>query len=237
MGLILGGRYRTKELLDRGGSASVCRASDMMLGWDVAVKVFAPVIRNDKKSRRRRTETVMMTMLHHPALVPLLEAGSHTDNAGATSNYLVMDLIKGEDLRARLSNRPPPPRSMIVRLESSRRNFKKAHQRLAAKPCSQRYTRRQLPMTTHFSGPVYRQQLPHPRPAAGRQPPRNTWAARFRPLRGGHRPSFRRRPDTALPQRLPHRGGGRYRTAQLLKVTLRQYDGLKLLPPNFRPQP
>lgn len=102
METILGGRYRTRELIGTGGAASVYRAVDESLGRDVAVKMFAPTTPDDDEYRRQHTETLLLATLNHPGLVTLLDAGLHTADDGATTSFLVMELIEGADLRRRL---------------------------------------------------------------------------------------------------------------------------------------
>ena len=106
METILGGRYRTRELIGTGGAASVYRAVDESLGRDVAVKMFAPTTPDDDEYRRQHTETLLLATLNHPGLVTLLDAGLHTADDGATTSFLVMELIEGADLRRRLRGRP-----------------------------------------------------------------------------------------------------------------------------------
>jgi eukaryotic-like serine/threonine-protein kinase len=106
METILSGRYRTRELIGTGGAASVYRAVDESLGRDVAVKMFAPTTPDDDEYRRQHTETLLLATLNHPGLVTLLDAGLHTADDGATTSFLVMELIEGADLRRRLRGRP-----------------------------------------------------------------------------------------------------------------------------------
>ncbi len=106
METILGGRYRTRELIGIGGSASVYRAVDESLGRDVAIKMFAPTTPDDDEYRRQHTETLLLATLNHPGLVTLLDAGLHTADDGATASFLVMELIEGADLRRRLRGGP-----------------------------------------------------------------------------------------------------------------------------------
>ncbi|MFD1213593.1 serine/threonine-protein kinase [Arthrobacter sp. GCM10027362] len=107
--MLVGGRYRTGDLLGSGGGASVYRAMDEALGRQVALKLFAPATEDDDKYRRQHTETLLLAKLNHPGLVTLLDAGLHTDASGATTSYLVMELVEGEDLRRLLARGPLPP--------------------------------------------------------------------------------------------------------------------------------
>lgn len=97
MDLLLEGRYRIGELIGTGGAASVYRAFDEFLGRDVAVKVFDATTPDDEDYRRRHTETLLLATLNHSGLVTLFAAGLHQDSFGATSSYLVMELIDGQD--------------------------------------------------------------------------------------------------------------------------------------------
>lgn len=108
MDLLLEGRYRIGELIGTGGAASVYRAFDEFLGREVAIKVFDATTPDDEEYRRRHTETLLLATLNHPGLVTLFDAGLHQDSSGATSSYLVMELINGPDLRRRLQSGPLP---------------------------------------------------------------------------------------------------------------------------------
>lgn len=109
MDLLLGERYRALELLGTGGGASVYRATDETLGREVAVKMFAPATANDDDYRRQHTETQLLATLNHPGLVTLHDAGMHSDDKGAITSYLVMELVEGSDLRKRLKAGPLAP--------------------------------------------------------------------------------------------------------------------------------
>jgi eukaryotic-like serine/threonine-protein kinase len=101
--ILLGGRYRTGELIGTGGAATVFRALDETLHRDVAVKMFTPTTPDDDAYRRQHTETLLLATLSHPVLVTLLDAGLYEDSSGTMSNYLVMELIEGQDLRKMLA--------------------------------------------------------------------------------------------------------------------------------------
>ncbi|MCZ2404888.1 protein kinase [Paenarthrobacter sp. Z7-10] len=104
MELLLGGRYRTADLLGVGGMATVYRAVDENLGRDVAVKLFAPTAGNAEDIRRQQTETQLLATLTHPGLVTLHDAGVHADDFGVHRSYLVMELVAGPDLRRLLAD-------------------------------------------------------------------------------------------------------------------------------------
>ncbi len=109
MDVLLGHRYRTVELLGTGGAASVYRALDENLNREVAVKRFHPGASDDDEERRQQTETLLLATLNHPGLVTLLDAGTHKEENGRTSTYLVMELVDGPDLRNTLKSGPLTP--------------------------------------------------------------------------------------------------------------------------------
>ena len=81
-----------------GGMATVHRALDTRLGRTVAVKLLRrEVIADPDIAMRFRREALAATVLRHPNIVACLETG--TDRG---QPYLVMELIEGEDLAARL---------------------------------------------------------------------------------------------------------------------------------------
>ena len=93
---VLDGKYRLEQLLGRGGMGAVYRGRDMRLDRLVAVKVVRVELLGDGDARRRfKREAQIVARLQHPAIVAVYDYGSLPDS----SAYLVMELIKGEDLR------------------------------------------------------------------------------------------------------------------------------------------
>ena len=104
-GEIIASRYRLDEVIGRGGMASVFRAWDLRLSRPVAVKLLRPEILADADlALRFRREAHAATVLRHPNVVACLDTGTDGD-----SPFLVMELIEGEDLAARLRRDPPLP--------------------------------------------------------------------------------------------------------------------------------
>jgi tRNA A-37 threonylcarbamoyl transferase component Bud32 len=93
-----GERYQLKDLLGRGGMASVWRAYDSVLDRDVAVKrLHAGLTDDDELADRFDREARLIAGLSHPNLVRLLDRG--TDAQGP---YLVLELVEGETLKQRI---------------------------------------------------------------------------------------------------------------------------------------
>jgi eukaryotic-like serine/threonine-protein kinase len=98
IGRLVAGRYRLAEVIGFGGMATVHRALDTRLGRTVAVKLLRrAVIADADIAMRFRREALAATVLRHPNIVACLETG--TDDG---QPFLVMELIEGEDLAARL---------------------------------------------------------------------------------------------------------------------------------------
>ncbi|HEV7604389.1 MAG TPA: serine/threonine-protein kinase [Candidatus Limnocylindrales bacterium] len=97
-GRLVGERYRLAEVIGSGGMATIHRAFDTLLGRTVAVKLLRREVMADADiAMRFRREALAATVLRHPNIVACLETG--TDDG---QPYLVMELIEGEDLAARL---------------------------------------------------------------------------------------------------------------------------------------
>ena len=95
---LLGGRYRLGPIIGRGGMATIHRATDLRMEREVAVKLLRPEVASDPDlAQRFRREALAATVLRHPNIVACLDTGTDGDQA-----YLVMDLVEGEDLSARL---------------------------------------------------------------------------------------------------------------------------------------
>jgi hypothetical protein len=95
---LIGGRYRLGPVIGRGGMATIHRAIDVRSEREVAVKILRPEVASDRDlAQRFRREALAATVLRHPNIVACLDTGTDGDQA-----YLVMALVDGEDLAARL---------------------------------------------------------------------------------------------------------------------------------------
>ena len=95
---IIGDRYQLGRVIGRGGMATIHEAMDLRLERPVAVKLLRPEAAADADlADRFRREALAATVLRHPNIVACLDTG--TDDG---QPYLVMDLVDGEDLAARL---------------------------------------------------------------------------------------------------------------------------------------
>ena len=93
---VVDNKYRLDQLLGRGGMGAVYRARDMRLDRLVAVKVVRAELLGDADARRRfRREAQIVARLQHPSIVAIFDYGT-LPGGGA---FLVMELVKGEDLR------------------------------------------------------------------------------------------------------------------------------------------
>jgi serine/threonine-protein kinase len=93
------GSYRCIQQLGEGGMGIVYLAQHALLGRRVAVKVLRPEhTRNPEIVDRFFTEARATTLIHHPGLVDIFDFG-HADGG---SVYIVMELLEGESLAARL---------------------------------------------------------------------------------------------------------------------------------------
>jgi eukaryotic-like serine/threonine-protein kinase len=106
-------KYRMEQLLGRGGMGAVYRARDVRLDRLVALKVVrADLLGNADAQRRFRREAQIVAKLQHPAIVSLFDYGTFADGGA----FLVMELVRGEDLRHVLQRegRLDPPRSLRI---------------------------------------------------------------------------------------------------------------------------
>ena len=107
MSLSPGTKLATYEILGpigAGGMGEVYRARDTRLGRDVAVKVLPEELSRDKgRLARFEREARLLASLNHPniATIHSLEESDHV-------RFLVMELIDGETLKARIERDPIP---------------------------------------------------------------------------------------------------------------------------------
>jgi hypothetical protein len=98
-GTLVDGRYAVDRQIGSGGMADVLRADDQVTGDAVALKVLR---QHDRRSLARfRTEVDVLRRLDHPSVVRLRAWGAHDDQP-----YLVLDLVEGPTLAARLAGGP-----------------------------------------------------------------------------------------------------------------------------------
>ncbi len=110
-GRVLVDRYRVEEVIGRGGMGAVYRATDERLGRAVAVKMItaaAPdaAARDRMRARFRHEAASAARLPHHPNVVPVYDYGT---DPTLGMDFLVMELLRGEDLAATLGRIGPPP--------------------------------------------------------------------------------------------------------------------------------
>ena len=105
---VLGGRYRLGEVIGRGGMSSVYTATDLNLGRDVALKLFAPQAADADELKRQEAEIRLLATLNHPRLVTGFDAGVDTRVPDQPRPFLTMELVEGQDLRSRLRHSRVP---------------------------------------------------------------------------------------------------------------------------------
>jgi serine/threonine protein kinase/tetratricopeptide (TPR) repeat protein len=97
------GKYEIVKLLGRGGMGAVYQAFDPVLERAVALKVMLPEAASDPEHKQRfEREARAVARLSHASVVTVFDLGYHTDGAP----YIVMELLRGEDLFARLRRTP-----------------------------------------------------------------------------------------------------------------------------------
>ncbi|HEX8211434.1 MAG TPA: serine/threonine-protein kinase [Longimicrobium sp.] len=114
-GRTLAGRYRIDAVVGRGGMGAVYRATDERLGREVAVKVIGTGGADPGDHARLRArfhrEARAVASLRHPNVVAVYDFGT---DAEVDLDFLVMELLRGEDLAARLTRTGAPPLGVAV---------------------------------------------------------------------------------------------------------------------------
>ncbi len=106
------GSYVIKELIGRGGMASVYRAEHLLLNKPVALKVMERGLLASSAARQRfLMEGRAVASIKHPNVVDITDVGVQDGVP-----YLVMELLTGEDLAAHLEKRPPLDDASVIRL-------------------------------------------------------------------------------------------------------------------------
>jgi eukaryotic-like serine/threonine-protein kinase len=104
------GPYEIVSLLGAGGMGQVYRARDTRLDRSVAVKVLAPELATEADFRARfAREAKAISALSHAHICGLYDIGREHD-----TDYLVLELLEGQTLAARLE-RGPLPLAQVLR--------------------------------------------------------------------------------------------------------------------------
>ena len=105
------GPYEIVAAIGAGGMGEVYKARDTRLGRTVAIKVLPPGAAADPERRRRfEQEARAVAALNHPHICTLYDIGRDGE-----TDYLVMELVAGETLAARLT-KGPLPRAQAIEL-------------------------------------------------------------------------------------------------------------------------
>ena len=104
VGTVVGDTYRVTRLLGRGGMGSVWEADHVRLpGKKVAIKVLHTDVAGDSEALARfRREAEIATRLGHPNIVEVHDFNTLPDG----QPYLVLEMLVGESLDARLRRAP-----------------------------------------------------------------------------------------------------------------------------------
>ncbi len=102
--------YEIVERLGAGGMGVVYRARDLRLEREVAIKLLPPGALGDEQARARfRREALALSRLNHPAIATLYDFDREGD-----VDFLVMELVTGPSLEARLAAGPFAEEEILV---------------------------------------------------------------------------------------------------------------------------
>ncbi|MDP3279400.1 MAG: protein kinase [Deltaproteobacteria bacterium] len=124
IGKVIGGRYRVEAKLGAGGMATVYRASNDVLGRQVAIKFLAPDLALDSTQRQRFLREARATnRIRHEHIVDITDYGEEGKLV-----YLVMELLEGEPLNHLIARGPVPPPEALHLLTQVTRALARAHE-------------------------------------------------------------------------------------------------------------
>lgn len=122
---ILPSRYLAPELIGRGGMGDIYRATDSVLGRDVAIKILAERYAQDQSIRERFTREALAAarLSGEPNTVTIYDVGEHQDRP-----FIVMEHLGGGSLDDVLrSGGPQQPERVFTWLEEAARALDAAH--------------------------------------------------------------------------------------------------------------
>ncbi|HXV91671.1 MAG TPA: serine/threonine-protein kinase [Pseudonocardia sp.] len=129
-GQLIAERYQLDRRIAVGGMGEVWEASDTRLGRSVAVKVLRPELSDDPEFLHRfRIEARTVASLDHSGIAAVHDYGEDEKTEGKRTAYLVMELVRGEPLSARISRGPIAAEETLRLLEQAGWALQAAHER------------------------------------------------------------------------------------------------------------
>jgi serine/threonine protein kinase len=105
------GNYKIQSLLGEGGMGTVYLAEHTFMGWRAAVKVLRRSLADDRVLVKRFiNEAHAVKAVRHPNIIDIIDVGVLPDGLP----YLLMELLEGESLAARLHGRGRLPLDQVV---------------------------------------------------------------------------------------------------------------------------
>jgi serine/threonine protein kinase len=106
---LIGGRFRIGPAIGEGGMSAVFMARDERLGRDVAFKLLTPRLAfSHEVVTRFVNEARTLARLDCPHIVRVLDAGVTQESQHPPLPYMVLELLRGEDLRTQCEQGATP---------------------------------------------------------------------------------------------------------------------------------
>ena len=113
------GSFEILSLLGAGGMGEVYRAKDLKLDRDVAIKVIPEdFLEGEENKQRFEREARVLASLNHPGIAAIysfeeISSSSSSSSSSAPRHLIVMELVEGETMSARLAKGPIPLEQLL----------------------------------------------------------------------------------------------------------------------------
>jgi eukaryotic-like serine/threonine-protein kinase len=122
------GPYEILSPLGAGGMGEVYRAKDPRLNRDVAIKLLPGEFLESEESRLRfEREAKALAALNHPNIAAIYSFEEIPSSSASSRHILVMELLEGETLRAKLNAGPLPAKKILSIASQVAEGLAKAH--------------------------------------------------------------------------------------------------------------
>jgi serine/threonine-protein kinase len=125
-GQVVGGKWRVGAMIGRGGMGAVYEGTNTAIGKKVALKfIDAEFANNVDIASRFQREAEAASLVESAHIVHIFDSGT-TDTG---QPYIVMELLRGEDLRARINRLGRLPKEEVVHIAAQTlRGLYRAHE-------------------------------------------------------------------------------------------------------------